>query len=148
MAGGYGILAYTIKSSVVAGGALTGGGYSGIYGSQVVDCQVTFSAGHGIYALVTAINSYGYSSTNGIGVYAVNAQNCYGYSSSYYGLSANIAQNCYGSSTSGVGLSANHLAISCFGSSQSGTTGLSAVNANFCFGSPSVSVSGNKYNMP
>ena len=63
---------------------------------------------------------------------SATAQNCYGKSSSNYGLYADNAQNCYGYSTSSYGLYANYTAIASFGYSTSGTCGLYTKYASFC----------------
>ena len=125
--GVYGIVASTIKSSV----AVDCGNYAMI-GDQVSDCRgQSTGSGYGLYASATALNCYG-TSSSGYGLYATTAQNCYGTSSSGTGLNALTAQNCYGTSISSFGLIAT-TAQNCYGTSSSGT-GLYATTAQNCHG--------------
>jgi hypothetical protein len=128
--GSFGILANTIRGCV----ALDCGG-SAIYGQQVSDSRgQSVSSNYGLYAY-NAQNCSGYSSS-GTGLSALTAQNCYGYSGSAIGLSAYTAVNCYGASSSGTGLYAT-TAQNCYGSSGSGY-GLYAFRvASGCYGSSS-----------
>jgi hypothetical protein len=127
--GGNGILASVVKNCT----ALDCGG-TAILGATVSDCRgESTGSGSGVFAYGTALNCYGQSSS-GYGVSATTAQNCYGYSSSYLGVSATTAQNCYGESSSGIGVYAYHTAIGCYGESSSGPGGLDAQNANTCVG--------------
>jgi hypothetical protein len=143
-AGNFGILASTIKDSVVAD---CGG--NAISGDQVVDCR-GIGAGNGVIASAAAQNCYGQSGGSGsyYGVYVSGtAQNCYGTnSSSGAGLSATTAQNCYGASASGTGLYST-VAIGCYGYSSSGT-GLWATIANSCIIGHGTTNITYKYNMP
>jgi hypothetical protein len=109
-AGSFGIAASTIKGSVA-----TDCGETAIYGDQVADCRgISVAGGYGVSASATALNCYGQSSTSyGIYVSGGTAQNCYGTSSNGEGLYAIIAQNCYCYSASGVGLQAT-IANSCW----------------------------------
>ena len=120
--GGTGIVASTVKSCV----AMDCAGIA-IQGDQVSDCrgEATGSGGNGLSANVSALNSYGYSSSG-------------------TGLTASNAQNCSGSSSTGTGLTASNVAVGCRGNSNSGT-GLSAFIANSCrgTGSPGLSVTHN-----
>ena len=111
--GNVGISASTIKTSV----AVDCGG-TAIYGDQASDCRGESVAGNGIDTSSCALNCYG-SSSSGYGVSTKNAQNCSGNSISGYGLSALTAQNCNGGSSSSYALVAN-TALNCFGSSNTG----------------------------
>ncbi|HTY87010.1 MAG TPA: hypothetical protein VMB80_06060, partial [Candidatus Acidoferrum sp.] len=107
--GGLGIEASTVRSSLVFDcGAIA------IFGDDVSD-------------------SRGQSTGSGMGLLAVNAQNCYGLSGSGDGLHANNALNCYGFSASGYGIN-TYSAQNCWGVSST-STGLKAYNASFCTGS-------------
>jgi hypothetical protein len=126
--GGSGIVASTIQSSV----AIDCGG-TGIYGDRVSDScgKTTGSSAYGLYAW-NAQNCYGYASGN-YGLFAYTAQNCYGQSSSSDGINAYTAQNCYGQSSSGSGLYA-YTAQSCYGQSSSGTGLWAGYTALNCWG--------------
>jgi hypothetical protein len=143
-AGGVGIQASIIKGSVA-----TGCGSHAIYGEQIADCRGISGAGYGVSADGNALNCFGQSSS-AYGLYAKTAQNCYGFSSSSsgYGLYAvATAQNCYGyNSSSGTGLS-SPVAIGCDGYSASGV-GLSATIANSCWIGHGTTNITYKYNMP
>jgi len=130
--GGSGIGANTIRGCVALDC-----GYLAIIGWQVSDSrgESVSSDGDGLQAY-TALNCYGGSST-GIGLYAANAQNCYGFSSSYFGLSANIVQNCYGGSSTSYGLYAT-TAQNCYGASSSGTGLYADRTAIGCYGKSST----------
>ena len=146
--GGYGICA-----SVVKGCSAIDCGNHAISGYQISDCRGQCSGnGAGINSFGTVQNCYGVSGTY-FGVYALNAQNCYGVSSNgnytglsattalncygLHGLTATIAQNCYGySANNASGLSAT-TAQNCYGYSGGNGIGLSAVTATGCYGSSS-----------
>jgi hypothetical protein len=142
-------------------------GINGIYAVTASDCYCNAS-GDAITAY-TVNNCYGESSGGGYGVnaYAANncvavslnsnaihaktATNCWGYSNSNRGISADIVISSYGTSGgSSYGIFATYIATNCYGSSGSGT-GLSAVIANSCVGvnssGPAVSYTYH-YNMP
>ena len=113
--GNYGIVASIIKASVAKDC-----GDSAISGSQVADCRgESTGSSYGVIAN-TALNCYGYSSS-GFGLYAATtAQNCQGNSGSGTGLHATTAQNCYGTSINGDGLY-SITAQNCYGHSSSFT---------------------------
>jgi hypothetical protein len=131
--GNLGIYATLVKTSA----ALDCGG-TAIYGDQVSDSRGEASrSGYGIYA-GTAQNCYGYSLT-GYGVSAeTTAQNCRGFSISGCGLFAYTAQNCWGQSATDSGLYALRTAQNCYGYSSDGY-GLSARTAENCYGSSDTS---------
>jgi hypothetical protein len=111
---------------------------NGLYASRIANnCDGSSQIQTGVYTL-SALNSYG-DSSSGTGLFAGGgAQNCYGYSSSGSGMVATTAQNCYGySNGSGYGIFAS-TAQNCYSTSVSGT-GLSAFIANVCHG---ISTSG------
>ncbi len=138
--GGNGILAATIKAAVAKDC-----GNTAINGDQVADCRGESSgSGDGLFAGKTALECYG-ASSSGYGLRATTAQNCYGTSSSgsYPGLYANTALNCYGNNSSSyTGLHAI-TAQNCYGISGSGY-GLIAFTAQNCYGS---STSGGSYGL-
>ena len=158
---GFGISGSDPVNARVAGVSVSGCSYWGIYlglaGATVVEsCTVRTVGGLGIVASIvkssvavdcggTAIigdevaDSRGESTGNGYGLAATTAQNCYGVSSSGYGLYAYYtALNCYGATDSGnYGLVTGTTAQNCFGYTGSGShsTGLWADNALNCNGS-------------
>ena len=126
-------------------------GGNGIVADSVFRCAALLCGGEGIDA-TTASVSRGFSIGGGTGLFALTADNCYGYSDYSYltgggangptctGLSATIANNCYGFSFAGGGSSIGLSAINannCYGyCSGAGTpTGLSASVAIGCYGS-------------
>jgi hypothetical protein len=113
--GQYGIVANTIRGCV----ALDCGS-SALSGRQVSDSRGESVNGDGLYAANAAQNSYG-RSIGWHGLSAVAALNCTGYAlGSGIGLNAYTAQNCYGYSGSESGLYAV-TALNCYGYSGSGT---------------------------
>jgi hypothetical protein len=145
-AGGFGIVASTIKDSV----ARDCGG-DGIDGDQVADCRgESTGSGYGLFTAGSALNCYG-SSVNGYGLQATTANDCYGLSVNGTGLDAVTANNCGGEADgSGYGIYVSDIAIGCKGWSENGT-GLRAYIANSCRGATFVGTDQNvtyKYNMP
>ena len=145
---------YSIGGSGLAAAAIATGcsGTStngiGLSANTANNCYGNSATGYGLIA-PTASNCSGVSPGSGVGLSAITANNCYGTSNGgLAGMYATTANNCYCENNSSLfpGLSAT-IANSCYAANSSSGTGLKAVNANFCFGT-SVSVSGNKYNMP
>src|ERR1039458_10207380 len=145
---------YSIGGSGLAAAAIATGcsGTStngiGLSANTANNCYGNSATGYGLIA-PTATNCSGVSPGSGVGLSAITANNCYGTSNGgLAGMYATTANNCYCENNSSLfpGLSAT-IANSCYAANSSSGTGLKAVNANFCFGT-SVSVSGNKYNMP
>ena len=153
-------------------GLSSASGYIGLFTDDAQHCygvnyngvglRATSTAGdcHGVGLAVgleadgVAENCYGRCSTNGIGLSAGNAMNCFGYcpfGNSGVGLSANQANNCFGQDDeNGVGLQAT-VAIGCQGRCYGNNYAISANIMNSCYyyrqtGTPGVS--GTKYNMP
>lgn len=127
--GGSGIGASTVKQS-----SAIDCGSKAIIGDQVVDCRGE-SSSTGIYA-TTAANCYGQSSSDW-GIWAdKTAVNCCGQSSGFGGLFAMTAQNCYGVSSTYTGLSAIS-AQNCYGQSSS-SYGVYAYSAQNCYGASST----------
>jgi len=130
--GGNGLVASTIKNSLAA----DCGSY-GIIGDQISDCRgISTSGGAGVLANSSALNCYG-SSSSSYGLYALSAQNCQGVSVTGNGLFASTAQNCYGTSTGGIGISAI-TTQNCYGKSVS-NFGIYAPSALNCTGLSSSS---------
>ena len=155
--GGAGIVASAVKAS----SALECGGV-GILGNQISDCWGQSVLTDGIFGTVVQ-NCFG-SSTGGSGVpskhgiYAFNAQNCYGEAPNAtfgdsagllattaqncygtcnnFGIYATVAANCFGKSTggSGIGIGGCTIAIAC---TISGS-GISSVHQYFCGSGPAV----------
>jgi len=146
-AGGQGIVASIIKSSVATGCAS-----NAIYGDTVSDCRgISSSTGvgsirYGVYASFNAQNCYGSAGGSGIGLKAQCAINCIGTSTSDVGLFASMAQNCYGFSNSNIGLHA-WIANGCSGTSYSGC-GLEAISATSCLVGIGTTNITYHYNMP
>ena len=109
-AGGYGIMATTIRGCVArecggtaingnqvsdSRGETVGSGY-GLYASRAAqNCYGVSSSGTGLYAYRTAIGCYGYSTSGTAGLYAQNANTCVGYRSSGTAIQATIANGCW-----------------------------------------------------
>jgi hypothetical protein len=128
-AGGYGIVASTIKSSLTKDCGITG-----IYGDQVSDSRGESTGSSPGISAATALNCYGVS-VSGQGISAVNVSNCRGSSHSSQGIYAETASNCYGNSDLNRGLFAN-IATACSGSCGGGSYGVFATSiANTCYGS-------------
>ncbi|MDB6027420.1 MAG: hypothetical protein JWM68_3643 [Verrucomicrobiales bacterium] len=125
--GGLGIYADIVSASV----AVDCGG-TALSANSASNCRGQSSAGTGVYAAITAQNSYGQSSQSD-GLSAFTANNCYGISSNGVGLNATVANNCLGTSTSGRGIS-GRTANNSYGSSVSGR-GVFVEVANNCEGS-------------
>jgi hypothetical protein len=133
--GGYGMMAAVIKSS-----AALDCGNNAIYGNLVSDSNGQCNGnGYGLSAFGTAQNCYGTSGSY-YGLSAFTALNCVGVSSSSYGLAANAAQNCYGYSSSNTGLYVNNTAQNCYGYCNGNTFGLFTAIAQSCYGFSSNSV--------
>jgi hypothetical protein len=130
--GSTGIYAYSVRQSSV----LDCGG-DAIFGYQVSDSQgQSTGSGNGVFANSIANNCYG-SSAGYIGVSAYTAQNCIGYSSgNYAGVEGRYAAlNCYGSSNGGDGVDAN-TAENCCGINLSAVEyGINVLTAQNCYGS-------------
>jgi hypothetical protein len=168
--GGDGIHAQQIAQNCY--GSSSAIGYQGIYTDVAENCWGYNTSGIGLRATSTAINCNGLGftagleadrmaencngrcNTNGVGLSAANANNCYGYcpaGSSGTGLSATLANNCYGQDDGdGVGLSAG-VAIGCEGRAYGNNYAISSTIMNSCIyyravGTPAVA--GTKYNMP
>jgi hypothetical protein len=104
--GGYGIIAATICDS------------------SAVNCGFTAMS-----ASMVANNCIGSALGGSTGIFAYNASNCYGSSTSGVGLNATIANNCTGTSSTGTGLTAL-IANGCHGVSTSGTAISATHNVN------------------
>jgi hypothetical protein len=149
----YGINVGTGNSSVVESCTVNSVGGSGIIASSVnhstayqcgntaisadnaSDCYAYSTGGDGLDASYAANNCYG-DSSSGYGLYVSqgNANNCFGYSFGGVGLYAGSnAENCSGYSTDGDGLNAANAANNCYGNSI-GAVGLDASTVNNCYG--------------
>jgi hypothetical protein len=132
--GSYGIYAQAVSDSVASNC-----GFDGLQVQTAQNCLGSSTGGGtGVYANLGAVNCAGVSVSND-GLYALNATNCYGATTSgMHGLNAFSANNCYGyHGGSGIGLNTFN-AQSCYGQSNSGT----GLNANNAFGSYGTSSSG------
>ena len=115
-----------------------GGNGTGISAKTAQNCYGYSPSGDGIYTDYNVINSYGESGSAGYGIYTGgNAENCSGRSSMGVGIDALTAQCCFGYSSSFYGLYAHSSASGCIGYSSSGT-GLYAFIANVCQGETST----------
>lgn len=123
--GGSGIVASTVRSCL----AKDCGG-TAILGTQVSDTRGE-GGGYGVYAM-SANNCYGFS-PGSTGLNASTAENCVGVSIAGTGLDAGNANNCSGFSTNSIGLFAN-TANNCYGSSTNYTGLDAAYAANNCAG--------------
>jgi len=152
-------------------GTTTASGFIGLYTDTAINCYGVNNNGLGLRAIGSAINChgigasglesdgsaencYGRASTNGVGLSAINASNCYGYCPAGNfgtGLFANEANNCFGQDDeNGIGLSAL-VAIGCQGRCYGNNYGISANTLNSCLpfrqtGTPAFA--GVKFNMP
>jgi hypothetical protein len=141
-------IAQSCYGSSSAGNGLTTYSAENCFGSTLAS---GFGVGTGLTASL-AENCEG-SSVGGVGLLVYNlALNCTGgCEGSDYGINAPyMATGCFGSSGTGIGLK-TQIANGCFGQNgNNSAVGLQATDANFSFGigNPTVSVSGNKYNMP
>ena len=140
-AGGFGIVASTIKTSTAMDC-----GSTAIMGDQLADCRGTSTGGYGVWATATALNCYGSTGAGGnyltCAVAARTALNCHGEGESGYGVCATSAQNCSGRSESNVGVSAT-TAQNCSGQSES-DAGVAAQTAQNCSGSSGTTSSSSK----
>lgn len=170
-AAGTGLIA---NSAIICYG-YSGGSGIGLQANEIAQsCYGSSSAGNGLTAY-DAENCLGSSSASGFGVgtglTASLAENCEGSSvggvglqvynlalnctggceGSDYGINAPyMATGCAGTSGTGIGLK-TQIANGCFGQNNNNSAaGLQATDANFSFGigNPTVSISGNQYNMP
>ncbi len=123
--GGAGIVAPVVKDSIAIDC-----GSTAISGDVVSGCDGQSVDAYGINANSTAQNCYGYSTT-GFGLNAYSAVDCNDYSDGADGVNVYTAEGCAGFSNNGFGLYAYDLALGCFGQSSS-NTGLYAYNAAFC----------------
>ncbi|HEY5297694.1 MAG TPA: hypothetical protein VIK59_07200 [Verrucomicrobiae bacterium] len=134
---GYGIFLGGGNSTLVESCVVQTIGLAGINAAIVKSCSAMDCGNGGIDALQVS-DSRGQCSGGGDAIYAnYLAQNCYGQSSTGFGLYAGTALNCIGYSYgAGDGLYASATASGCYGYSSSGT-GLSAFIANVCHGETS-----------
>jgi hypothetical protein len=115
--------------------------YAGIVASTAMNCYGTSGSGDGIDAESTALNCQGSSNGNGIGVYGINVENCYGYSGSYFAIYTTAVLNSYGISSSNDGILAS-IAENCCGQSNGNGDGINATSVQNCFGVSSGSGDG------
>lgn len=127
-----GIYLNTEDSTIVESCTVRTIGSEGIYASNIKQSSATDCGGDAIFGDQVS-DCRGDSTGTGAGINANSTvQNCYGFSSSGYGINASTAQNSYGLSTNGVGIS-TYTVENCFGETQGGSEAIFSYTAIGCY---------------